>query len=227
MRGRMRSVVVDNEREAARRNGAYDLNTPLAVIKEYAQTLLTGDFAEDPTLRQEMLRGILEQTDRMLQEVRNLLLAAEAQTAPRRERFDLAGVVRSVVVAERHAARAKGHRIVLEGATVPVGVIADPTQIRRVLENLVGNAVKHSPGEDKVVWVRLGVEEGRVCVSVTDEGRGMSAERLHQALVRGPEAPGFGLLACRRILEAHGGQLRATSIPRLGSTFEAVLPASD
>jgi two-component system phosphate regulon sensor histidine kinase PhoR len=212
----------------------HDLKTPLAVIQGYAQTLLTSDVADDPALRREMLQGILEQSDRLLEEVRGLLLASEVGAAPRRERFDLAGVLRSVVVAERHTARARRHRIVLEGATLSVGVAADPRQIRRVLENLVGNAVKYSPGEDRVVWVRLGVEDGHACVSVTDEGLGMTAEQLHRVLTRGGrvvdpaldiEGSGFGLLASRRILEAHGGQLRATSIPRLGSTFEAILPA--
>lgn len=218
--------------EVARRNVVHDLKTPVTVIKGCVETLRSLDAAEDAALREELLLAIAEQSDRLLEDLHDLLDPVDEIWLPNRDRFDLALLVQHVVFAECRTARAASHTILLHGTDMPLEVVADRRKIRRVLENLVGNAVKFSPGENQRVRVWLRREEDFVVVSVGDDGVGMTAEALEAALSGAGrfhahlpiEGSGYGLHSCRRILAAHGGTLRATSIPWLGSTFEAVLP---
>jgi signal transduction histidine kinase len=102
-----------------------------------------------------------------------------------------------------------------------------------VLENLVSNAVKYSPGAGKTVTVALKADDKEVRIAFRDEGIGMNDEQLERIMTEegravdralGIEGAGFGLDSCRRVLEAHGGQLEASSQPGKGSNFCAVFP---
>jgi signal transduction histidine kinase len=117
---------------------------------------------------------------------------------------------------------------------------ADPLQMRQLLQNLIGNALKfHKPGEPPAVEVRgeLVPADGRpapLCrLTVRDNGIGFDEkyldrifdvfQRLHG---RGEyEGSGMGLAICRKIVERHGGTITATSAPGRGATFVVTLPA--
>jgi signal transduction histidine kinase len=114
-------------------------------------------------------------------------------------------------------------------------VRADEAMIRRVLENLVTNALEAMNGEGTVIIATNDCEsrEGRsVCVDVIDDGRGIPAEFLHSQLFR-PFATtkkkglGLGLYQCRSIIRAHGGELSAQSREGDGSTFRISLPVDE
>lgn len=232
----MGDSVCEKEREigeaAVRRDVVHDLKTPVTVIKGCVETLRHLDAAEDAALREELLQAISEQSDRLLEDLRDLLDPVDDLWFPNRDRFDLALLLQHVVFAECRTARAASHTILLHGAEMPLEVVADRRKIRRVLENLLSNAVKYSPGEDQRVRVWLRRENAHAVISVGDDGVGMTAEALEAALhgegrqhrYLPVEGSGYGLRSCRRILQAHGGDLRATSIPWLGSTFEAMIP---
>jgi signal transduction histidine kinase len=112
-------------------------------------------------------------------------------------------------------------------------VLADPDRIRQVLENLVSNAVKHSPrGVPVTLHVsRQALTEGRACgvLSVIDEGPGIPPEllpRIFERFVAGSRSHGLGLglYLAHRIATAHGGTLTVQSTPGAGTRFTLSLP---
>lgn len=232
----IRELIREQRADEERRNVVHDLKTPLTVIKGCIETLRTLDQAEDADLCNELMQAISEQSDRLLQDVQDLLTPVDSEWSYHRDRFDLALLLQQVVFAECRTARAAKHTILMHGADVPTEIVADRRKIRRVLENLLSNAVKYSPGTNQKVRVWLRREEDVVVVSISDDGIGMTADELQNALAgrgrvgnldSGIEGSGYGLSSCRRILSAHGGSLRATSIPWLGSTFEAIIPLKE
>ena len=216
-----------------RRNIVHDLKTPVTVIRGYAQTMLIPGVVDDPQTQRELLTGIIEQADRLLDDLKDILMPLDDAWRPQPEEFDLAVVLHQAVIAERHTERAQNHRIQLEGTDLRCPVYVDRRKIRRVLENLVSNAVKYSPGPGKTVTGSLKVEAGQVSVAFRDEGIGMNDEQLLRIMTEegravdrtlGIEGAGFGLDSCRKVLEAHGGRLDAASEPGRGSKFTAVFP---
>jgi two-component system, OmpR family, sensor kinase len=127
----------------------------------------------------------------------------------------------------------------LSSADVPVHVhakknwrvVADPARLGQALENLVSNAVQHSPkaAPVEVTLSRAGEGSG-VAISVTNQGPAIPPDllpRLFSRFERGPESNGLGLglFVARGIADAHGGTLEATSHPGAGTTFTLTLPA--
>ena len=110
-------------------------------------------------------------------------------------------------------------------------ITADPTQLRRVLENLLTNALKHNPPGLNLSWQIL-VEEQMIRCILKDDGVGINPEQqksLFKLYVRGLHTQhltgiGLGLYQCRQIINAHGGQIGVVSAPKAGSTFWFTLP---
>ncbi|MBY0229204.1 MAG: response regulator, partial [Gemmataceae bacterium] len=123
---------------------------------------------------------------------------------------------------------------------VPLEVLADPTRLRQVLANLVGNAVKFTPSGSVRLELRYdgeGPQPGRLAVDVADTGIGMSPEqmaRLFQpfeqadaSTTRKYGGTGLGLAVSRRLAELMGGTLTAESRPGEGSRFRLSIPARE
>jgi signal transduction histidine kinase len=127
------------------------------------------------------------------------------------------------------------------GGTVELGELpaikADPSQIRQLFQNLIGNALKfHKEGEKPVVEVRSSVNGShRVQITVEDNGIGFDEKHLDQIFApfhrlhgrsSGYEGAGMGLAICRKIVERHGGSITAKSAPGAGAKFIVTLPAT-
>lgn len=127
--------------------------------------------------------------------------------------------------------------VVAAGAAGPPEVEADPDRLRVALRNLVENAVKYSLPDSGAVRVSLGwTDQGRVAIEVIDDGPGIPAEdlpRLFEPFFRVDRSRskrtggyGLGLSLCRRIVEAHGGEVAArNNVGARGATFTITLPA--
>lgn len=220
---------------AVRRNIVHDLKTPLTVILGYMETLMMPEVDADPEMKKELSEGIIESCDRLLEDIKDLLEPIGHAWKPQMSEFDLAMLVSKTVLAERHTSRAKTHEIIVEGADRPLIVTGDLRKIRRVLENLISNAVKYSPGENKRVWITVTLEGDEVAVTVRDEGIGLDDSQMERVLTEagrvvdlslGIEGTGFGLASTRTVLEAHGGQLLADSCVGVGTTFGFRLPVA-
>jgi len=124
------------------------------------------------------------------------------------------------------------------GGHITVGAMpvidADPLQMRQLLQNLAGNALKfHRPDVPPLVGIEGAIEDDRCRITVTDNGIGFEEkyaeriftmfERLHARTQY--EGTGIGLAICRKIAERHGGEIRAHGRPGAGATFVVTVPA--
>jgi signal transduction histidine kinase len=218
---------------------SHELKTPVAVIQAYTDLLLRRAERAGSDPNADVVRRIAEQAERMLGLIEELLdlQRLEAGLFPLEiSHFDLVGVARRV--AEGTQTTTKQHRIVVQ-ADGAVPVSADRRRVEEVLQNLLDNAIKYSPGGGKVeVRAQLAAAGtgNRAVVAVTDQGRGIAPreqarvfERFYQGsnrLQRGHVGLGLGLYISREIVRRHGGEMWLESTPGEGSTFFFSLPAA-
>lgn len=223
----------ENTALSLRRNIVHDLKAPVTVIRGCAETLSQKDIQQDTALRDELLTSIVEQSDRLLEDLREIIMPVGDEWVPVCEEFDLAMLIQRAISAEKHTARAALHKFEVTGGEAPVMVSADRRKIRRVVENLLSNAVKYSPGVNKAVRIMIGEDANQVTVRFQDEGIGLSSQELEQVMnetgrvvdsALGIEGSGFGLDSCRHVLEAHGGTLLGKSEKGKGSEFSFTIP---
>jgi signal transduction histidine kinase len=127
----------------------------------------------------------------------------------------------------------EAREMILNAPPAPVTVVADGDLLLRVIQNLLGNALKFTPSDG---WIRLGIEpdEDRICVTVRDNGPGIPAEYLEKIFEkfgqvearanRQKHSTGLGLTFCKLAVEAHGGSIGVESEVGKGSKFWFVLP---
>ena len=217
---------------------SHELRTPLAAIKGSAATLTEAASDLDPAEMLQFFRIIGEQSDHMRDLIGDLLDVARIETgdlpvAP------VAADVASLVDEARSRFQSGGGRNNLRidlSPELPL-VMADGRRIIQVLNNLLSNAARHSH-EASAIGVAAVREGYHVAVSVTDEGRGIAAERLPHLFRkfsrlegedRGRDiaGSGLGLAICKGIVEAHGGRIWAESDgPGLGSRFTFTIPVA-
>jgi PAS domain S-box-containing protein len=211
---------------------SHDLQEPLRKILTFGERLsATAGPALDGDARRHLER-MLSAAGRMRTLINDLLLYSQVST--RAQSFvptDLAGVAREVIADLETVIAEGGGRI--EVGPLPV-IDADPLQMRRLLQNLIGNALKYRR-EDAPPVVQLSSHRpgGRqLTITVRDNGIGFSDqyaekifkmfERLHGRMEY--EGSGIGLAICRKIVERHGGTITASSAAGQGATFNVTLP---
>jgi PAS domain S-box-containing protein len=208
---------------------AHELDTPLAVIRGYADMLATGELGASD--RDRALAKIQAETDVMA------ALIADARTAAAIEREDFVVKPRRVPIgalmkdAGAFAEMLRGnHPLVIENLAGGQEVWADPYRIGQVLRNLLSNAAKYSPdGAQIELRAAPGETPGRVRIEVSDQGVGVHPDdvnRIFEKFGRGRDSSGrkvagvgLGLYLSRRILQAHGSDLTLDPAPGDGSVF--------
>ncbi|MDQ3693591.1 MAG: HAMP domain-containing histidine kinase [Chloroflexota bacterium] len=205
---------------------AHELRTPLSVIQGNVEGMLDGIYPRDDT----HLTPILDQTavmSRLLDDLRTLSLVEAGVFKLHREPTDLEELVADLVAA--HGPRAHQLGITLTGTVPDMPLVElDPVRLRQVLENLLANALRYTPlgGTIRidVFW------DGRaVFITVADTGIGIAAEHLPHLFDRfwksaDSGGSGLGLAIARTLVEAHGGQIHAESVPGRGTTLRIHLP---
>jgi len=196
---------------------SHELRTPLARIRMAAE-LLAGDAR--PDLRARIERDVAE-LDEAIEE---LLLGSRLASAPgleRREPVDLLALL---------AEEGAGTAVEVGGA--PLRVPGDPRLLRRLVRNLLQNALRHGGGAPVEARVDAG-EGGRVRLRVDDAGPGVpesERERIFAPFYRPPGSResgsgyGLGLALVRRIARLHGGEARCLARPGGGTRLEVELP---
>jgi signal transduction histidine kinase len=178
------------------------------------------------------LSAILDETkilSRLVEDLRTLSLAESGALALHREAVDVGVLVRDTV--DSFASQAEPAAIAIE-AQVSGGlpqVDADPVRAREILENLIANAIRYTPRGGRVS-VEAGAKDGFVAIDVRDTGAGIAPElvdRIFDRFYKSAESrgAGLGLAIAKQLVEAHGGQITATSVLGEGTDIRFTLPA--
>jgi PAS domain S-box-containing protein len=212
---------------------AHELKTPLAVIKGSATTLLANSQRWDAASQREMLQLIDEQCDQLHELVNGLLdvWRLDAGLLPINPTLlRLPEVLEPLV--ERWQKLAPRHVFLLQLPADLPALMADRSRLEQVLNHILDNAVKYSPGGEVVIEATA--SEGGIEISITDQGRGLMQdhlerifERFYRVLESGEHVPGsgMGLAVSKAIVQTHGGTIWATS-PGVGkgTSFHLALP---
>lgn len=216
----------------------HDLRSPLTAISMSLQMLASRTGEALPAEQQRMLTHALTRTRQMARLVNEILEVSQlesGQVPVRRQLLSLPALLTDTLVWQTALAAEKAIR--LESCIsdqIPL-ISADPDLLQRILENLVGNAIKFTPAGGWIClsaeWVAEAAGRPVVHVVVTDSGPGIEPDlqnRLFQKFVTGRQpgkGSGLGLAFCRLAVEAHGGRIWVENEPGGGAAFHFVLPA--
>ena len=215
---------------------SHELRAPLTSVKGCAATVLGASPTLDPAEMLQFFRIIDEQADHMRDLIGNLLDAGRIETGTLSVAPEPVEVA-SLVDQARNTFLSGGGRNPVRIDLPPdlPRVLADRQRIVQVLNNLLSNAATYSP-VSSAIRVAAAREGAHVAVSVADQGRGVSADRLphlfrkffridSEGQERGIGGTGLGLAICKGLVEAHGGRIRAESGGAgLGAQFTFTLP---
>jgi two-component system phosphate regulon sensor histidine kinase PhoR len=216
-------------------NASHELRTPLTSVRGFVEALEDGAI-EDPPTAQRFLGKIRNHADRMAALIEDLLDLSRLEAgerAPELEETVPAEVAESVVASFAGAATRKDVRLRREDRGAPA-VRTDPERLRRILENLVDNAVKYTPPGGQVEILTSPGPDGSARVEVADDGPGIAPEhlprlferfyRVDKARSRELGGTGLGLSIVRHLAESMGASVSVESEPGRGSRFIVTLP---
>src|SRR6185369_5678199 len=211
---------------------SHELRTPLTSVQMGVHLLLervAGDLTEQQVEVLSECREDCERLDKLMRDLLDLSRIEAGESKPSLEPVR----TKDLICAAHHElgpqVEAKGLAFKVDAPSELPNVMADRSQVERVLANLIVNAIRYTKqGEIKISVLPRG---NFVTVSVSDTGAGIPHEYLphiFDKFVQVPGAPtggaGLGLAISRLIVEAHGGQISAQSEPHKGSTFTFTLP---
>jgi PAS domain S-box-containing protein len=211
---------------------SHELRAPLTSIYGFAETLLRRGELFDDVQRRTFVAYIASESERLTGIVDALLDVAELDSGDLQVELtttDVGNVVREIVESARAdiaSARGNEHSLVIDLSDEPLDAEADREKLRRVLANLVDNAIKFSPrgGTVSVTGQR---RSGTIELRVADEGVGIpeeERERIFRKFYRGSSSvlsggTGLGLFITRGLVNAMGGRIWVDSVEGKGSTF--------
>jgi signal transduction histidine kinase len=211
---------------------SHELRSPLTSVKGYVSLMLNRWERIEDDKKREMLAQVHHDADRVTRLVTELLDISRLETGRlvlRRQMVDV-GAIAATVVDKVAMSYPELDCEVRVADDVPQ-VYADPDKLEQVLTNLVENAVKYGSTVGMRIDVALDATGSAVAVSVSDTGEGIPEDDLPRVFTKffrrdhgRPTGTGLGLWISRGLVEAHGGELTATSPPGGGATFTFTLP---
>ncbi len=209
-------------------NVSHELKTPLTSISGFIETLQDG-AAEDPEIRTKFIDIIAIETSRLKRLIQDLLVLSdiESKRSTGHSRFNISKAVESTLTTLNPIAEDKDIEIITDmDETAEISGSAD--RFRQMMVNLVENAIKYSD-EHSHVWVNVCREDGKITVSVKDEGIGIAPEhheRLFERFYRVDKSrskkaggTGLGLSIVKHIAVLFGAALKVESQVGKGTTF--------
>ena len=212
---------------------AHELRTPLTNIRGYLEAVKDGVVDPDAGTI-DILHNETLHLSKLVDDLRLLAVADAGALKLEMQPDRIEAIVESVVQAS--LPRSKEAEVDLEFDTAGdvLLVNVDRTRMTQIVQNLVDNALQHSPANTEV-FVRVEpFDEGAVRLSVTDHGEGIPEDdidhvfdqfyRVDDSRARATGGAGLGLTIVKRLVEAHGGQVSVASERGIGSTFSVTLP---
>jgi len=218
--------------EAQRRfvaDASHEMRTPISALKGLLE-LLTGGAKDDPKVREDFLRTMTLEVDRLGRLVADLLTLAQLDSGTvtlHRETVPVGELLGDVATVMRPLAHRSGVALVLDAPDAAFSVDCDRDRIVQVLLGFVDNALMHSP-DSGMVTMRALAHDGTVTLAVSDQGIGIAPEAIPCLFDRFfrvdesravPRGTGLGLSIAKEIIEAHGSTIVVDSQPGQGATF--------
>jgi heavy metal sensor kinase len=214
-------------------DASHELRTPLSIVRGEAEVALS--LKRDESDYRESLAIIEDEARRLSRIVDDMLALARSDAGQQQlnaEEFYLNDLVDEC--ARSAQVLAPGRAISLSVEPAPdIGFCGDEGLLRRMIDNLLDNAMKYTPPGGQVSIMLTG-SEANVQIAVSDTGIGIPAEcaarvferfyRVDRARSRSDSGSGLGLSIAKWVAEAHGGSINLDSTPGLGSTFTVSLP---
>jgi two-component system, OmpR family, sensor kinase len=213
---------------------SHELMTPLTAMRGYLETLAMTELQLDTPTRERYLGVVEQETRRMERIVGDLLDLARLEgggSVLRREFVDIGALFGRV--AARHDRELTERGVSLSSRVDPAArVVGDPDRLEQALQNLAGNALRHTPDGGKIILSAEPADQ-RVRITVRDSGPGVAPEhlplifeRFYKAdVARATGGSGLGLSIVKAIVERHGGTISVRN--EHGAVFEIVLPGSE
>jgi signal transduction histidine kinase len=211
---------------------SHELRTPLGFIKGYVTTLQREDAEWDPATRAEFLLIIDEEADRLRELIDNLLDSSRLESGSlsmELEPVQVSSLIHDTISRTESAFPDIQLKTEIE-PNLPV-IPLDPTRIAQVLDNLLSNANKYAP--NSTVVIKASENGAHLSIEVQDDGPGIPSEHiphLFERFYRVPDSQksvrgtGLGLHICRKIVEAHDGEIMVESEKGKGTCFSILLP---
>jgi len=239
-------VTLRSERDLKRRQQnflsavTHEFKTPISTLRLLVQTAQMRSLPAEK--QQEYLRRMATELNRLERTSDQVLASARLEQVgapPALTPLELNHVVQGLVGAARSGLEARGGLLKVDYAPEPLPVSIDPDAFAVVLNNLLDNAVKYTPGAERPVRVKLERRDDTVQVHVDDQGVGLKGgeeervfERFYRTgdeMTRESEGVGLGLHLVRSITEAMNGSVRAVPNPEAerGTRFTVTLPRRD
>ncbi len=232
-------AALDRERRELTIAVSHDLRTPLASLRAMVEALADG-VVDDPAEVRRYYDTMGREIERLGRMIDDLFELAQMDAGALRldvQNLRLSEIAGEVVDAMRAQANTAGIELTLENGGEPRQSAVDGARIERALANLVRNAIEHTPSGGRV-GVSVSTDNGWSQVSVTDSGEGIAeadlphvwerfyrAEKSRKRALNQTDGAGLGLSIVRGIVEAHGGEVSASSQTGRGSSFVIKLPA--
>jgi len=213
---------------------AHDLRTPLTVIGGYVEAARDGALDLTPE-RLDVLGLEVNRLNRLVSDLRTLSQSDSGELLISREAVEPAGLLTKISEVFRLQAEQKGINLTVRAAEGLPILYGDEGRLMQVFENVVANAIRHTPTGGKIaLGVTQTVENRALLFTVTDNGEGIPVEELPLIFERfhrvdksrhaDTNQSGLGLAIARAIVEAHGGRIWAESKPGKGTTIGFEIP---
>ena len=214
-------------------NVSHELKTPLTVVGGFAETLADpGLTTEDRQRFAAMIRANAHRMQRIVDDLLDLSRYESGGWRPEPRRLDIRQTAADVLGSVDRAATAKHLAVSRDIPDDAAFVRADPVALRQILVNLTENGVRYTPSGAVTLFAAR--EPDGVRVGVRDTGIGIAPEhlgriferfyRVDAARSREEGGTGLGLAIVKHLAEAHGGAVRAESVPGQGSTISVFFP---
>jgi len=213
----------------------HDLRTPMTVIKGYLQLLLSGTMGQVPAEQRQLLERSVGPLEDLIMMTENLLQASSLENDAMNIHFvntPLDPLLAETIEFYQLPFKQREMQLYREGNTLGMKLFIDPYWIKRVLHNLIWNAYKFTPDQGKVV-LQVHHQKAGAEIIIQDTGRGVPGDKIEKIFDKFEQSTpssdrkigsGLGLWICRRVMELHGGTIRAESIKGHGSRFILFLP---